>query len=481
MSKKLLFLLLLTFATISTTHAAEALHEKDRCELSTGETQGQDALGLAVTTSSEQALSESMSCHDGIPKIAEGYEDVYRRFLKGKLVYTPDPTSDLGKIELPIAALDTPLEGTFDLSGCGESSEYLHISTGFRTRVDSGNREKIEVWIVPQFVLQKDPRAKALNDILQTLPEHRNKAFAVMFNLGEWENLSWHEITGLNDRTYDTLYACYACAKEWPTDRRQWIVYAREYREKLNKFQYINESTTESELEKFRAAEQRVQAAEEHSREQQLNQDAQSLMVLETVPKLQPSMSGEAVIPEIAKGFEDVYRQFLKGKLVYKPNKDNDDGRIDFPIASLANPLEGTFDISRCAEFGQEIEVSTGFRTNVNPANKSKLEVWIVPQFVLQSDPRAKSINDSLQSNEKHRGKPFAILFTWGGWKDLSWHEVTGIVGDEFDTLFQVWRKAPTSADAHMPSGDGWSVPRTLTPMAPAWPCLENFMVIMSD
>jgi energy-coupling factor transporter ATP-binding protein EcfA2 len=140
-------------------------------------------------------------------------------------------------------------------------------------------------------------------------------------------------------------------------------------------------------------------------------------------------------IPEIARGNEAVYQQFLRGKLVYKPNKDNDEGRQEFRISDLENPLSGTFDIRGCGDSDQHLSISTGFRTGKNDANRKKVEVWIVPQFVLQKDARAKAFNDFLQKQEAHRNKPFAILFNWGGWTDIGWHDVTGVVGNEFDTL----------------------------------------------
>lgn len=112
----------------------------------------------------------------------------------------------------------------------------------------------------------------------------------------------------------------------------------------------------------------------------------------------------EIVIHEIAIGHEEVYQQFLRGKLVYKPN--------------------------------QNLSISTGFRTGKNPANQNKLEVWIVPQLVLQKDPRAKPYNELLQKQERHLGKPFAVLFTWGGWDDgETAHAVTGVVGNKHDSL----------------------------------------------
>ena len=67
---------------------------------------------------------------DHYPPVAWGHEDIYDRFVSGKLIYKPDPNSDEGKVELRIADLEDPLNGTFDLSRCGNTGEYLNISTG---------------------------------------------------------------------------------------------------------------------------------------------------------------------------------------------------------------------------------------------------------------------------------------------------------------------------------------------------------------
>jgi hypothetical protein len=142
------------------------------------------------------------------------------------------------------------------------------------------------------------------------------------------------------------------------------------------------------------------------------------------------------LIPEIAIEHEEVYQKFLRGKLVYKPNKDNNEGMKEFRISDLANPLSGTFDIRGCGDSDKYLSISTGFRTEKNPANEEKVEVWIVPQFVLQKDSRSKLYNDFLQAQKTHRGKPFAVLFNLGGWKSDNYdHGVTGVVGSELDSL----------------------------------------------
>lgn len=92
----------------------------------------------------------------GIPEIARGYEAIYQQFLSGKLIYKPDPNSDAGRVELRIEDLRNPLEGTFDLSRCGDASKRLSISTGYRKRINPENARKVEAWLTPRFVVEKD-------------------------------------------------------------------------------------------------------------------------------------------------------------------------------------------------------------------------------------------------------------------------------------------------------------------------------------
>lgn len=105
--------------------------------------------------------------HDGlrivIPEVARGYEEIYRRFVMGKLIYKPDPKSDAGRIELPIRALANPLEGTFDLSGCGDTWKYLSISTGYRKSKKAENATKAEIFITPRFLVDRELQSTALH------------------------------------------------------------------------------------------------------------------------------------------------------------------------------------------------------------------------------------------------------------------------------------------------------------------------------
>jgi hypothetical protein len=62
-------------------------------------------------------------------------------------------------ITLPIAKLANPLEGTFDLSQCGDTGKYLRISTGLRKEVKDDR--KVEIWFTPRFLVESNLKASA--------------------------------------------------------------------------------------------------------------------------------------------------------------------------------------------------------------------------------------------------------------------------------------------------------------------------------
>ena len=123
------------------------------------------------------------------------------------------------------------------------------------------------------------------------------------------------------------------------------------------------------------------------------------------------------VIPEIARGYEDIYRRFLKGALVYRPTPGSDAGKIELPIEKLANPLEGTFDLSRCGDTGNYLSIATGYRKGRNPQNKDKVEIWIAPRFMIE-----KELATSAGKFKDIMGKwtekaPVGLFWTWGNWE----------------------------------------------------------------
>ncbi len=123
-----------------------------------------------------------------IPEIARGYEEIYRRFLGGKLIYT-DPTNKAKK-ELPIRALANPLEGTFDLSDCGDTGKYLSISTGYRKGLKAENANKIEIWLTPKFLANKKT-AQHLH--LMSSWNAEKAPVGVFWTFGKWTDLGWYD------------------------------------------------------------------------------------------------------------------------------------------------------------------------------------------------------------------------------------------------------------------------------------------------
>ncbi len=159
--RKNLLLTLLVFICVSSAHSYD-MDEGD-CTKTTV-TQGQTNsinVDCSITQKQESGESDSLALLERprtngvhIPDIAKGYEEIYLRFLNGKLIYRPYQNSDIGKVELPISALSDPLEGVFDLSKCGNSGQYLSVSTGYRK--DKKITNKVEVWISPRFLIERD-------------------------------------------------------------------------------------------------------------------------------------------------------------------------------------------------------------------------------------------------------------------------------------------------------------------------------------
>ena len=123
----------------------------------------------------------------------------------------------------------------------------------------------------------------------------------------------------------------------------------------------------------------------------------------------------DIVIPDIARGYEDIYRRFFMGKLIYSPDSNSDQGRIVLPIRDLSNPLAGKFDLSQCGDSGQYVSIATGYRTGKDPTNANKLEIWIAPRGLIErnletSASHFQSIMDLWNANEA----PVGLFWIWG-------------------------------------------------------------------
>jgi serine/threonine protein kinase len=132
-------------------------------------------------------------------------------------------------------------------------------------------------------------------------------------------------------------------------------------------------------------------------------------------------------VPEIARGNEDIYARFMRGVLIYRPTAGSEVGRIDLPIASLLNPLESTFDLSRCGDASQYLSINTGYKKKKISANSGKVEVWIVPKFVVEKDVGSGEILRVFRFHYRDITSkwtaPFGLFYTWGGYEDLTWYD----------------------------------------------------------
>jgi hypothetical protein len=113
-------------------------------------------------------------------------------------------------------------------------------------------------------------------------------------------------------------------------------------------------------------------------------------------------------------------KRFLNGQLIYKPNKDNDIGKIELRIAGLTNPLEGTFNLSQCGDAREYLSISTGYRKEKKPENANKVEIWFAPRFLVEKEIKGsashfKAIFPAKWPTTAHVG----MFWTWGKSNDL--------------------------------------------------------------
>lgn len=158
-----------------------------------------------------------------------GHEDIYERFLKGVLVYRPTEGSDVGKIELPIAALTNPLGSPFDLSKCGDTGQYLSIATGYRKGKKTENAKKVEIWLAPRFLIEKELQGKAWHFApIMSAWDVQKAPIGLFFNRGEWIDLRHYDyLTSLDwdSITSENLY------KKWHANHTACTWSCRKYRQ----------------------------------------------------------------------------------------------------------------------------------------------------------------------------------------------------------------------------------------------------------
>jgi hypothetical protein len=156
-------------------------------------------------------------------------------------------------------------------------------------------------------------------------------------------------------------------------------------------------------------------SSEKHDLEHRLEQErALKSLVITQQSTLSRAVGRGVVIPEIAKGYEEGYLQFINGKLIYSPIPGNNVGRIDLPIAELANPLMGIFDLSRCGNTGQYLSIATGYKNGQISANAKKTEIWLAPRFLIKNEIRTSPVHFKEIMDDWQPTAPLGIFWTWG-------------------------------------------------------------------
>jgi len=163
------------------------------------------------------------------PIPAKGNEKIYEKFFKGELIYRPKGMDKIeGEIRLRIADLKNPLEGTFDLSQCGDAGNYLSINTGYRKGKKQENANKVEIWLTPRFLVEKEQSESAKH--LQPIMSKWSKdiSVGVLYTWGGWDDMSYFDyniITSDNLMSKKNLYEIYdeatASARRERDNRRQ--------------------------------------------------------------------------------------------------------------------------------------------------------------------------------------------------------------------------------------------------------------------
>jgi hypothetical protein len=175
-------------------------------------------------------------------------------------------------------------------------------------------------------------------------------------------------------------------------------------------------------------------------------------------------------IPEIARGHEDIYERFLKGVLIYRPQEGSDVGKIEMPIAALANPLEGTFDLSRCDDAGEYLSISTGYRKGHKAANANKVEVWFAPRFLIEKELQGPASHFTPIMRTWEINASVGIFWTWGGSNDLSYFDYLNTM-DLTDmvtkNMREIWTKSKST--------------RALTPNIFRWIFIERKEIISNN
>ncbi len=138
-------------------------------------------------------------------------EAVFQRFLRGALIYRPNPESDEGMVVMPIADLLNPLEGTFDLFPYGDAKQHFSISTGYRKEKKAENDDKVEICVAPHFLIERNLAGNAAH--YKPIMANWNAATAPVGIFWAWGSEDLKEYDYLTTQSMDILGSENLCLK----------------------------------------------------------------------------------------------------------------------------------------------------------------------------------------------------------------------------------------------------------------------------
>jgi hypothetical protein len=190
------FIMALTLATPFATHAMEPEEDHKAAHTTSRpfNIHTYMALSLGLTDQHMNPIYHST------PQLAD-----YPRFLNGKLIYKPDPYSDEGMVVMRIADLANPLDGEFDLSEFGgDAGQYLSINTGYPKGKRPKNKDKVEIWFAPHFVIEENFQGSAshFNDIMAGWNAEAAPV-GIFWTWGNWRVTDWYDY--LITQSFDEL------------------------------------------------------------------------------------------------------------------------------------------------------------------------------------------------------------------------------------------------------------------------------------
>ncbi len=126
---------------------------------------------------------------------------------------------------------------------------------------------------------------------------------------------------------------------------------------------------------------------------------------------------------------EKAFQIFLNGNLVFKPNKENDEGKIEFPFSKIPTTLHnGVFDLLGCGDAYKDIRITTSISTffEVESYNNAKLNILLAPHYFINKfiSTTAKPFERIMNTWDKNIAS-VGIFFKMSDWESDAYYYLT--------------------------------------------------------